>query len=1445
MGISVAVVGVPVLLIVLLGPPIQSGDGGAAVARAVVSLILWVAWAHFLACLIAEWRAEVRGSGLAPRVPFGGVPQAVARRLVVTALLLSGTTALVVPVTYSQATATATRARPAAAPRAVPPSAPPPLAPAGDGAFKGVAGAPAGHAEHHPLDSVPVVPPGLPGATAQQDPEPRRPAGVGGAVGIPDHSPGSKPTDVDSTYLDDADDVFAFDDSAFDDGLPDGAAESAPFDATASSSTGTGASQSIIMTAGSSSDPYHPAMPAEWLLNWPSDRPELVSPVMDQHRRLLPGDRVVKLYEVRPAEGRHHDTLWGIAERFLGDGLRYREIFDLNEGRAQPDGRTLSKPSLIHAGWVLLLPADAQGDGLRVLHVPDSADAWAAPAGSGEPPAEVDEDGLNLVDYPQGHLPPPDAAELTRPAGPASRTSWPHESDTDGESHNTTEGSGAVPTIAGALWEAGRSVTEPTVAADVDDEVTEPWVESSAILLAPEPTFLGIASAGLLAAGVLAALAERRGSAAPAPDEAEQALLLAADPEAARFVDRSLRTLAEGLTAQGRLLPPVYAAILTDQTMILHMAPPDTQPPPEPWSPGDVPGSWRIDRTPGLLDNLPEDLSPSAPNGVPAPFPALVTFGHDDAGSRILVDIEGAPGVISLLGDRTVAMRVAVALALELATNMWSDDLRVCFVGFPPEAAVDDLVDVAPERLWTAANVGYALDELSGPDDEEAGDDADDDFPLEAGQRIAGNPGALAPDLLILAQPTDENETARLARMARGRRHAIGVVTIGDSPAARWRFTVDPDRRMSLGVLGVDVWAQCVTTAEYRAIADLFRGPPPGQSPASDHSVMQPPLVRPADGTLVRPSVPEAGPQGPQGDGPSYEPPSTPAAASAVEPTTAQGSAGQTYAVDDDITRPPARQGSVPGVVPWTPSRAGSPTPPSSVGDAQSRPRDVDATRPPADGHRHPAEPPPTPSHGPFDAPRQEADEAGAAASPLMFTQGQPRIRPTDIPRVPPVLYFETPRMRASRESGASATSIDARQTAGAAPPTATPPTVTPTPARPLRPAPSTPGSDPVAPVSTTPAPAGRYGTPPERVATPARPTPPARPSVLPPNEVAPPSAFTAPRPAAAGSAGKPGIPSPPGRAAGAGNVTGPAQPSSPAGSYPTYSDGEPTIPDRPRPAGPSVAPGGSRPVHASHSTESEATGEAQVRILGTPTVEAPGRQPAVDLDLLTEIVVYLALHREGAEHQQLVQEISFAGTDPGDGDAVRTALERVRRWVGVDGEGRPRLAVGPEGYWRLSADVRCDWELFVAYSHRADMVGSDTEVDLTTALRMVSGPLWTGLPADRYRWATTGPIARSTRAGVIDVAHRLAVLTLGFGDTMTAMAACRTGLRAVPASEVLWRDLLRTVAARGDRRTLEAVVTEMYRTISAGGSRRGGRAEAETDALVQTLLPGFRRARR
>lgn len=56
-------------------------------------------------------------------------------------------------------------------------------------------------------------------------------------------------------------------------------------------------------------------------------------------------------YVVQPG-----DSLWEIAERELGSGYKWKEVFELNKGRSFPDGRTLTNPRLIRPGWKLQLP---------------------------------------------------------------------------------------------------------------------------------------------------------------------------------------------------------------------------------------------------------------------------------------------------------------------------------------------------------------------------------------------------------------------------------------------------------------------------------------------------------------------------------------------------------------------------------------------------------------------------------------------------------------------------------------------------------------------------------------------------------------------------------------------------------------------------------------------------------------------------------------------------------------------------------------------------------------------------------------------------------------------------------------------------------------------------------------------------------------------------------
>ena len=51
------------------------------------------------------------------------------------------------------------------------------------------------------------------------------------------------------------------------------------------------------------------------------------------------------------------DSLWDLARTYRGSGDRWQEIYDLNRGRPQPGGGTLTNPGRIYPGWDLLIPA--------------------------------------------------------------------------------------------------------------------------------------------------------------------------------------------------------------------------------------------------------------------------------------------------------------------------------------------------------------------------------------------------------------------------------------------------------------------------------------------------------------------------------------------------------------------------------------------------------------------------------------------------------------------------------------------------------------------------------------------------------------------------------------------------------------------------------------------------------------------------------------------------------------------------------------------------------------------------------------------------------------------------------------------------------------------------------------------------------------------------------
>lgn len=73
--------------------------------------------------------------------------------------------------------------------------------------------------------------------------------------------------------------------------------------------------------------------------------------------------RTTGTVEVEPPHDGIYDSLWRIADRTLGDGNRWPEIYALNHGRPQPDGHSLTTPNLIRPGWLLRLPNDSSSSG--------------------------------------------------------------------------------------------------------------------------------------------------------------------------------------------------------------------------------------------------------------------------------------------------------------------------------------------------------------------------------------------------------------------------------------------------------------------------------------------------------------------------------------------------------------------------------------------------------------------------------------------------------------------------------------------------------------------------------------------------------------------------------------------------------------------------------------------------------------------------------------------------------------------------------------------------------------------------------------------------------------------------------------------------------------------------------------------------------------------------
>jgi Bacterial transcriptional activator domain len=734
--------GVPLALVAAFGSPVPHTLPSLSVLThrldlsaviKVCSVVVWLAWLQLVWCTAAEVTAAVRNTGMPARVPLAGGMQALAHRLVTSALLLT----------------TATTLSPALAASSTPTVASASLLP----------GQP-GHG-------------GAPGLV-----------GTGGAAAAAGKT-----------------------------GQGGGALLARPAPAAALPGTGTAPARAIASIPAPAGRPMD-AVDLLAAASAPAAAGQREGPAAAGD--LVAAGRTEKIYVVQPPEGRFHESLWEIAERHLGNGRRYREIFDLNAGRRQPDGSELTIASLIRPGWVLLMPHDAHGPGIKVITPGHERrgpghGGGTSHAGAGNGHGQRQENGRAGG----GHAGNGQGAQ-----GNGGRSQAAHGNG--GQQPHGSHGHGGQQPQ-GSHWNGGQPQRmhpparqpgvpptpppgTPVPAAHVP---SPPHTQTPSQLRAELRFPAELAGAGLLAAGALAALAKlrrrqrvRRGYgrrvAMPGPEAAwaEAALRLGADDGNAGRADAGLRYLCRALARQDHAPPTVYAAHIGEENLDLWVAPAGLSAP-EPWFAVGDGQVWRLPlaAVPGLLADL---------GGVPAPYPGLVTIGTDATG-RVLVDVSSAPGLISLTGPRQRVEDALAAMATELATSRWSEGTRLTLVGFGADLAV-----LAPGRVRLVPTLAEALDGL-------------EDWAAEPGEDGAGGAEA-GPHYLITAVPPDSDaEAGRLLEFARGGHPAqVACVAAGDVPGAAWTWEITPDGRLLAGQLGLEVAAQAIPHEQQVAVAELF-----------------------------------------------------------------------------------------------------------------------------------------------------------------------------------------------------------------------------------------------------------------------------------------------------------------------------------------------------------------------------------------------------------------------------------------------------------------------------------------------------------------------------------------------------------------------------------------------------------------------------------------------
>ena len=335
----------------------------------------------------------------------------------------------------------------------------------------------------------------------------------------------------------------------------------------------------------------------------------------------------------------------------------------------------------------------------------------------------------------------------------------------------------------------------------------------------------GIGVGACTAAGVLALLAARRAAqsrhrraghriALPTGPAAaiEESLHETSDTSALSHLDRAMRTIAEWANRTGTPMPALRGALIATDEIELYLVD-ESVDLPAPFTPAEDQATWVLARS-TVRQLLPEDQA----RDIPAPYPSLVTIGHDEDGAWVLLNLEEI-GALNITGPPSTCRDALAAMTLELAGTGWADDLRVTLVGALPDLAetistdrvehVTSLSEVIPGLVYASDIHTRTLDSEKQPS-----------VTAARAARVAEE--TWTPHLILLgSDPSEEEREVLETLMARTPRMAVAAITTATEPLSPWVLDVH-DHRARLEPAGIDLTPQTVTRSDYESLIALF-----------------------------------------------------------------------------------------------------------------------------------------------------------------------------------------------------------------------------------------------------------------------------------------------------------------------------------------------------------------------------------------------------------------------------------------------------------------------------------------------------------------------------------------------------------------------------------------------------------------------------------------------